>query len=318
MEHKTNRSDNQAPEVVIVGSNMIDLLSRVPRLPILGETIIGDSFQLGFGGKGANQAVMAARLGARVGIVTKVGDDIFGQMTRENFAKQGISTEFIYTAKGLSSGVAPIMVEKGGGNSIVVVPGANMALMPEEIQRAVDLIRSARIVISQLEIAEETIIAAFRIAHEAGVMTILNPSPARPISQDLMSLTDILIPNETESEMLSGVSVQGAQGAEEAARLLLEKGVQKVIMTLGSDGALLFSEQKTEYFPGIKVEVMDTTGAGDAFLGSLAYALSIKMDLPGSIRFANTAAALSVTKAGTQMSFPTIVDVEEFIKHQPL
>ncbi len=299
-------------DVVVVGSNMVDLLSRIPRIPKMGETLIGDSFHMGFGGKGANQAVMAARLGARVGIVTKVGDDVFGPMTRENFARMGISTENVYVAEGTSSGVAPIFVDADGGNVIVVVPGANLKLSVEEVQQAAGQIRSARVVISQLEINEDAIIAGFKIARQAGVLTILNPAPARPISEELIGLSDLLMPNETEAEILTGIEVKGLNGAEEAARKLIAAGAGQVLLTLGKDGALLFADGKLQHFPAVPVKAVDTTGAGDAFIGSFAYALAKGSSLPDAIRFANLAAALSVTKVGTQTSFPSLADVEAF------
>ena len=296
-------------DVVVIGSNMMDLLSHIPRLPKMGETLIGDSFHLGFGGKGANQAVMAARLGAKVGMVTKVGDDIFGKMTYDNFSKFGISTEYIFTEENMSSGVAPIFVDKNGDNMIVIIPGANLALAVDEVQMASQMIQSAKLVVSQLEIEEESIIAGFKIARKANVLTILNPAPAKPISSELINLTDLLIPNETEAELLTNIEVNGVQGAEEAAKKLMEQGAKKVLLTLGKDGAFLYEDKKKTYFQAVKVDAVDTTGAGDAFIGSLSYGMAKGMSLSSAVRFANEAAALSVTKIGTQTSFPTLDEV---------
>jgi len=312
---KLDSSNNKSElDIVVVGSNMIDLLCHIPRLPKMGETLIGDSFHLGFGGKGANQAVMAAKLGARVGIVTKVGDDLFGKMIRDNFISFGISTENVFLEKSAASGVAPIFVDSDGSNIIVIVPGANLTLSAEEVQRATDQIRSAKLVVSQLEIHDNAIIAGFNIARDAGVVTILNPAPARLINPELIALSDILIPNEIEAELLTGIKVHGLSGAEEAAKKLRDKGAQIILITLGKDGVLLFEKGISQHFPAVKVNSIDSTGAGDSFIGSLAFAISNGQELPDAIRFANSAAALSVTKIGTQTSFPTLIEVESFLK----
>ncbi|OJX48229.1 MAG: ribokinase [Chloroflexi bacterium 44-23] len=301
-------------DIVVVGSNMIDFLCHIPRIPKMGETLIGDSFHLGFGGKGANQAVMAAKLGARVGMVTKVGDDLFGKMIRDNLSNFGISTENVYLEKGGASGVAPIFVDSDGSNIIVIIPGANLMLSAEEVKQAAEQIRSAKLVVSQLEIRDDAIMAGFKIARDAGILTILNPAPARLINSKLIALSDILIPNETEAEMLTGIEVSGIKGAEEAAQTLQKLGAQKILITLGKDGVFLFDNGDSHHFPAVKVDITDTTGAGDSFIGSLAYALSTGQGLPDAVRFANLAAALSVTKIGTQTSFPTLAEVEAFLK----
>jgi ribokinase len=305
-------TNNDTPEIVVVGSNMIDLLAKIARLPKIGETIVGDYFHLGFGGKGANQAVMASKLGARVGMVTKVGDDVFGKMTAENFKQLGIAYDFIFVAPGTSSGVAPILVEPGGKNMIVIVPGANLLLNAEEVRKAAGWIQGAKIVISQLEIADEPIIEAFRIAKNAGVTTILNPAPARKLPGELISLTSLLVPNETETEILTGIEVSGQKGAEQAANRLLVQGVGHVILTLGEDGAYLFDKDHNQHFPAMQVEAVDSTGAGDAFIGILAFYLARGSDLVSAIRLANIGAALSVTKVGTQVSFPTLAEIQAY------
>jgi ribokinase len=305
-------TNNDTPEIVVVGSNMIDLLAKIARLPKIGETIVGDYFHLGFGGKGANQAVMASKLGARVGMVTKVGDDVFGKMTAENFKQLGIAYDFIFVAPGTSSGVAPILVEPGGNNMIVIVPGANLLLNAEEVRKAAGWIQGAKIVISQLEIADEPIIEAFRIAKNAGVTTILNPAPARKLPGELISLTSLLVPNETETEILTGIEVSGQKGAEQAANRLLVQGVGHVILTLGEDGAYLFDKDHNQHFPAMQVEAVDSTGAGDAFIGILAFYLARGSDLVSAIRLANIGAALSVTKVGTQVSFPTLAEIQAY------
>jgi ribokinase len=297
--------------VVVVGSNMIDLLSRIPRLPKMGETLVGTHFHLGFGGKGANQAVMAARLGASVAMVTKVGSDTFGEMTRKNFEVEGISTEFVLVEQNEASGVAPILVDDQGHNMVIIVPGANMRLRSEEVRAAEPLIRGARIVVAQLEIPDDAILTAFHIAREAGVRTILNPAPAREVPDELLALTDILVPNETEAELLTGLSTE-EESLKATARSLHGKGVGTVILTLGARGALLWDGQQAIQFPAPEVAAVDSTGAGDAFIGSLAYALSNGEPLEEAIDFANHAAALSVTQVGTQLSFPALDRVEDF------
>jgi ribokinase len=301
-------------DIVVVGSNMVDLLTHIRNLPKTGETLFGESFHLGFGGKGANQAVMAARLGARVGMITKVGDDVFGTMTQDNFTQMGIATQRIFIKEGMSSGVAPIFVDHDGNNIIVIIPGANLTLSPEEVRDSAEMIKSASIVISQFEISEESIITAFRIAKEAGKMTILNPAPARETHPELIRLSDIIIPNETEAEVLTGVQIQGIDSVKQASEKLFNQGANQVIITLGKLGAYLFEKDHQALFPAPEVDPIDTTGAGDAFIGSLAYALAKGLPLPDAIRFANYAAALSVTKVGTQTSFPSLADVERLIQ----
>ncbi|NMC80559.1 MAG: ribokinase [Chloroflexi bacterium] len=307
---------NTAFDIVVVGSNMVDLLSKIPRLPKMGETLVGTHFHMGFGGKGANQAIMAARLGAKVAMVTRVGDDTFGVMTRENFRQQGIATDYVFVEKGLSSGVAPILVDETGHNLIVIVPGANMKLSPTDVRQAEGHIRSAKVLISQLEIADDAILEAFTIAHQAGVKTILNPAPARPIPLALIRASDWIVPNESEAELLTGMAVKGRLGAEEASRRLVEQGARSVILTLGEDGALIYEQREARYFPAYPVQAVDTTGAGDAFIGGLAYAIARGDSLQLAIEFANKCAALSVMKVGTQVSFPTLAEVEGFTRAQ--
>ena len=304
--------ENDVFDIVVVGSNMVDLLAKIPRLPTMGETLVGNTFHLGYGGKGANQAVMAAKLGARVAMVTKVGDDVFGPMTRENFVNQNINVDFVFVQKDTSSGVAPILVDENGRNMIVVVPGANMKLSPADVELAAARISKAKIIISQLEIQDETIIEAFKIAKNSNVMTILNPAPARTISNELIQLTDLIVPNETEAEILTGVRVVGKRGSLEAAKSLIEQGTKTVILTLGENGTVLLDNHQNKQFPAFKVKAIDSTGAGDAFIGSLAYALVNDYQLSEAIEFANRCAAISVTKIGTQISFPTLYEVNSF------
>ncbi len=302
--------ESEKHDIVVVGSNMMDMITKISRLPKMGETLAGSAFSMGFGGKGANQAVMAARLKARVAMVCKVGHDSFGPMVRQNFLDHGI-TACIFEDEKLASGVAPITVDDEGRNLVIIVPGANATLSAEEVQQAKDLILSAKILICQLEIPDEAILAAFEIARKGGLKIILNPAPARAVPERMIGMADVVVPNETEAELLTGLSVKGLQGASEAARRLKEMGARNVIITLGAEGALLWDGQTEQHFLPPTVNAVDTTGSGDAFIGSLAYALVQGKSLPEAIRFANVAAAISVTRIGTQISFPTM---EEIIK----
>lgn len=306
------------PKICVVGSSMIDLISKVPRLPKLGETLVGHSFHLGYGGKGANQAVMAAKLGARVTMVNKVGRDVFGEGTLGNYREQGIDTTHVMFDESRFSGVAPIFVDDNAQNFIVIVPGANLGLLPADVQKARQVILEADILICQLEILMETTLEAFRIAKSGNVRTILNPAPAAPIPDELLKLTDICAPNETETELLTGEPVGKLDEAEAAARKLLSRGPGTVILTLGERGALLVDKNNVENIPAIKVDAVDPTGAGDAFVGSLAAFLGEGLSMQDAIRRANAVAALSVTRIGTQVSFPKRAEADDFLKQQGL
>jgi ribokinase len=297
---------------------MIDLISQVPRLPKLGETLVGRSFHLGYGGKGANQAVMAAKLGARVTMVTKLGRDVFGDGTLKNYREQGIDTTYVMFDDSRFSGVAPIFVDDNAQNFIVIVPGANTGLSPADVQASKQVILGADILISQLEVPMETTLEAFRIAKSGSVRTILNPAPAAPIPDELVQLADICAPNETETELLTGQSAGTLAEAEAAARKLLLRGTKTVILTLGERGALMVDNDTVEEIPAVKVDAVDPTGAGDAFIGSLAVFLGEGLPLRDAIRRANAVAALSVTRIGTQVSFPKRAEADGFLKQQGL
>lgn len=306
------------PKICVVGSTMIDLISKVPRLPRLGETLVGHSFHLGYGGKGANQAVMAAKLGAQVTMVNKVGRDVFGEGTLNNFRQQGIDTTHVLFDESRGSGVAPIFVDDNAQNFIVIVPGANLGLSPDDVHRAKAVILAADILICQLEISVETTLEAFRIARRGNVRTILNPAPAASIPEELLQLADICAPNETETELLTGMPVGTLAEAEAAARALLSRGTGKVILTLGERGALLVDKEAVESIPAVKVAAVDPTGAGDAFVGSLAVFMGEGLPLRDAIRRANAVAALSVTRIGTQVSFPGRLEADDFLRRQGL
>lgn len=308
----------EKPRICVVGSSMIDLISRVPRLPKLGETLIGRSFHLGYGGKGANQAVIAAKLGAHVTMVSKVGRDVFGEGTIKNYRDHGIDTTYVMYDEKQFSGVAPIFVDDNAQNFIVIVPGANSQLSPADVRQAREAILNADIVICQLEIPIETTMEAFRVAKEGNILTILNPAPAAPIPEDLFKMTDICAPNETEAEQITGVPVNTPRDAKAAARKLLSLGTRTVILTLGERGALLVEQDSEENIPPIPVDAIDPTGAGDAFIGSLAVFLSEGLSLREAVRRANAVAAMSVKKIGTQVSFPTRIEVDDFLRTHDL
>jgi ribokinase len=260
------------------------------------------------GGKGANQAVAAAKLGAEVYLVAKLGDDIFGRQSLSNFQKVDIHTDYVEQTKESPSGVALITVDDAGDNVIVVAPGANLKLSPEDIKKAQSTIASSGAVAAQLEVPLETIEFAARLANNAGVPFILDPAPAQKLGDELLQMVSVLTPNETEAEILTGVEVTDDNSAQVAAKDLLERGVKAVILTMGARGYLLATKKAMEFVPSVKVDAVDATAAGDAFTGSLEDAAL----------FANYVAALSVTKMGAQSSMPDAEQVGNFMKRNPL
>lgn len=304
------------PRICMVGSSNTDLIARVPRLPVPGETLHGHNFQTGFGGKGANQAVMAARLGAQVSVVTKLGRDSFGENTLVNFREQGIDTTHVLFDEQLASGVALIAVEEGSGqNSIVIVPGANDALSPQDVRNASAAITSAQIVMCQLEIPDKTTLEAFHVAKEAGnVRTIFNPAPAAAFREDILRLTDILIPNEVEAGMLVNRKLESDADIIAAAYELQARGPQTVVITLGSRGVLVVAfDHQPQMIPAEKVQAVDTTGAGDSFVGSFAYLLASGRAVAEAAKRASAIATRSVLKPGTQRSFPWRAEVLDIL-----
>ena len=298
--------------ICVVGASNMDLISYVPKLPKIGETLHGNKFSMGFGGKGANQAVMAAKLGADVAMITKLGEDTFGKDTLRNFEEFGIDTAGITFTPDAFSGVAPIAVDPDGNNSIIVVSGANNLLTREDLHAAKDVILNSKIVVCQLEIIPEVSLEALKIAKEAGITTIFNPAPAREnLSPELYTYADIFCPNETETEMITGMPVGSDEEAEAAAREILSRGAKVVILTLGERGCLLVTAEGSELIPTSRVTPVDTTGAGDSFVGSLAYFLAEDFSLRDSITRANSVAALSVQRLGTQTSYPVRDELPE-------
>ncbi|MFJ3378320.1 ribokinase [Pseudomonas sp. NPDC086112] len=299
-------------KVVVIGSLNMDLVTRAPRLPRGGETLIGQSFATVSGGKGANQAVAAARLGAQVSMVGCVGNDAYGEALREALLAEQIDCQAVSTVED-SSGVALIVVDDNSQNAIVIVAGANGALTPEVIDRFDAVLQAADVIICQLEVPDATVGHALKRGRELGKTVILNPAPAsRPLPADWYAAIDYLIPNESEASALSGLPVDSLSTAETAAARLIAMGAGKVIITLGSQGSLFADGKRFEHFPVAKVKAVDTTAAGDTFVGGFAAALAAGKSEADAIRFGQVAAALSVTRAGAQPSIPTLSDVQAF------
>lgn len=299
-------------KICVVGSSNLDLTARVPRLPKLGETLMGHSFHLSYGGKGANQAITAAKLGAHVTVVTKLGRDVFGEDMLNNYRAHDVDTTFVQFDEALSSGIATIFVDDHAQNCIVIVPGANATLSPTDVRASAEVLHAADIVVCQLEIPLETTLETFRLARAANVRTILNPAPATSLPDELFVLTDICVPNEHETETLTGLAARTLDEGKRAARALLARGVRTAILTLGERGALVVTADSVEHVPPIAVKAVDPTGAGDAFIGSLAVFLGEGVPLRDAVRRANAIAALSVTKIGAQTSLPSRAEADMF------
>ena len=299
--------------VVVVGSLNMDLVTRTQRLPRPGETVFGQSFGTVHGGKGANQAVAASRLGARVAMVGCVGSDAYGVQLCEGLVADQVDCLAVRTVPGSASGVALITVDAKSQNTIVVVAGANGCLEPEDIKACDLVLQGADVLVCQLEVPMETVGCVLGRGRELDKIVILNPAPASgPLPRHWYDAIDYLIPNESEAWALSGVTVDSLESAELAARRLVEFGARKVIVTLGAKGALFVSAQRVAHFAAPKVEAVDATAAGDTFVGGFSAALAAGMDQDDAIRFAQVAAALSVTRAGAQPSIPSLRDVQGF------
>jgi len=298
------------PRIAVVGSANTDLITFADTFPRPGETLFGKGFDLGFGGKGANQAVAARLCGSEVLMVAKVGNDLFGEATIRNFAAFGIDTTHVQLIEGVSTGVAPIFVEPGGQNRIIVVKGANDRLLPADVDAAAEDLRQVDTIILQFEIPLETIYHTVRFARANGIRCIVNPAPAVPAQMSDLTGADYFIPNETEAEIITGRPVKTLDDAAACATDLLQKGFQRVVITLGARGSLFASQAGHIHVEPFSVTAVDTTGAGDAFIGSLSVFLAEGMPETDALARANLYAALSTTRVGTQKSFATRADFE--------
>lgn len=291
-------------KILVVGSSNTDMVIKADHLPRPGETVLGGNFLMNPGGKGANQAVAAARLGGKVAFICKTGSDIFGHQSQQLFEEEGIDTSYVFTDSEYPSGVALITVDKEAENCIVIASGANANLLPADIVKAEKTIGEADLVLMQLEVPMDTVEYVAEKAWESGKQVILNPAPAQTLSNQLLKHLTLITPNETEAEMISGIKIMDQASAIEAARIIVGMGVEQVIITLGSKGALVYDEAGTELIPAYKVKAVDTTAAGDVFNGALAVALSEGRSLREAVKFACKASAISVTRVGAQSSAP--------------
>jgi len=293
------------PRIAVVGSANIDLTTFTDKFPKPGETIFGQKFDLGFGGKGANQAVAARLCGAEVFMVAKVGSDLFGPATIDNFKKLGIDATHVKQAQGVSSGVAPIFVDPSGQNRILVVKGANDTLGPNDVDAAADMLKSADCIVLQFEIPLETVYYTVAFAHKNKIRCIVNPAPAQPIDVKQLSNLDYFVPNESEAETITGLPAASVDQAKKCAEQFLSSGIKRVIITLGANGSLIAGRDNSDHLPAFKVSSVDSTGAGDAFIGSFAVFLGEGLAEKEAVRRANLYAGLSTTSVGTQKSFYT-------------
>jgi ribokinase len=297
--------------VSIMGIFVADLAFLTPRLPVWGETVLGSRFRTGPGGKGSNQSVAAARLGGKVAFISKLGRDTFGNMARELYRTEGIDTSFVFESEADATGGAAIIVDEAGENAIVVVAGAAEKLSAEEVTLAETLIGRSAVFMTQLELPLTIVKHGLALARGLRTTTVLNPAPAAPLSDELLSLADYLTPNETEAEALTGRKIATLEDAKAAADLLLARGTGTVVLTLGARGALIRNREISQHVPAVDAgAVVDTTGAGDAFNGGFAVALAEGRKLVESVRFACAVAGLSVTRPGTAPSMPKRTEVD--------
>jgi len=303
--------------ITVIGSYNTDLVSKAPHLPRPGETVLGGPFKMGPGGKGSNQAVCSARLGAEVYFIGCVGNDNFGEMAKDFLLKENIKIDYLKVTDKTHTGIALIIVDdKTGENMIVVAPGANMEVTIEQIKDLKDVIMNSDIILLQLEIPIETVSYILDlVSKKEKPLSILNPAPARILDKDIIGKADIVTPNRNELEVISGIKIETLEDVKKASREVISYGVKGVIVTLGKDGAFVVWDREYKHVPSFKVEAVDTTGAGDAFNGGLAVALSEGKDLISSVIFANAVSGLSVTKMGAALSMPYREEVEKFLKN---
>lgn len=298
--------------ILVIGSANMDLVVSTPHFPRPGETVFGSKFGMYPGGKGANQAVAAAKLGGKVYFLGKMGNDFFREKLSASMQNDGVNLEHLLIDPESSTGMALITVDSNGQNEIVVVSGSNMKLSPADIESKSAIFAAAKIVLLQLEIPLDTVTRSARLAKQHGALVILNPAPACEVPPELLRMVDYLTPNETEAALLINAAVHDQTSAHAATQKLLAQGVQNVILTLGEKGALLVNSAKAEMFPAQKVQAVDTTAAGDAFNGALAFALANGKTVEDTIRLANAVAAHAVTKMGAQSSLPTMAELQRW------
>ncbi len=305
-----------ANRIAVVGSNMVDLITYYSeRMPRLGETIEAPNFELGCGGKGSNQAVAAAKLGSKVMMLTKVGDDIFGENTVNNYSRYGIDSRYVEVVANTSSGVAPIFVDPSGENSIIIVKGANNSLKRSDIDAAAEDLKKCDLILMQLEIPLDVVYYTIGFAASNGIETLLNPAPAVP-DLDLSEINKVtfFVPNETELESITGMPVSSVDEITQAAKFLVEQGIRDIIVTMGGRGALHVNKEEVELIPPYKVTPVDTTGAGDAFIGSFAHYYLQNKNIDTALATAGKYAANSIMKKGTQISYSALEEFEEFCR----
>ena len=302
--------------IVVVGSANIDMIAQVDQFPRPGETVGNATFSQAYGGKGANQAVAAARAGGHTTFITCVGQDTFGQAMMQNFAADGLITDYVLQEDDTPTGTAIILVNKQGENCIAVAPGANYHLTPDHIDASRIAISAADIVLLQLEIPLETVIYVVDLAKSLGKKVLLNPAPARLLDDDLLRKLHILVVNETEAELIAGQSVGSLEEVQQAAQVLLNKGPEIIVITLGAQGAYYATRREQKMVDAYTVQTIDTTAAGDVFCGALAAALSRSIKLGEAVKFASAAAALSTTRLGAQPSAPTEQAVRTFLSER--
>jgi ribokinase len=301
--------------ITVVGSLNMDLVTYTSRMPVIGETIMGKSFKQIPGGKGANQADTIAKLGAKVRMIGCVGCDDMGSTLLESLKNDGVDISMVKMVADIATGIASITVDSAGNNSIIVVPGANNMISPSDIEKSIDIIKDSSVVVAQLEVPIDTVRYAMKAAKQMGKLTILNPAPATELEDELLADVDILIPNDTELEILSGIKVKDEADILRAAQVLLGKGVRELIITLGSKGCMHVNKAGSKIYPAYEVTAVDTTAAGDSFIGAIAVAINEGKSLEEAIYFATAVGALTVTKEGAQSSLPLICEVETFINN---
>ncbi|MEI9748326.1 ribokinase [Moellerella wisconsensis] len=302
-------------DIAVIGSNMVDLITYTNQMPKEGETLEAPSFKIGCGGKGANQAVAAAKLNSKVIMLTKVGDDIFADNTIRNLESYGINTRYVEKVPCTSSGVAPIFVNQNSANSILIIKGANKFLFPEDIDRAAEDLKKCKLIVLQLEVQLETVYHAIAFGNKNKIPVLLNPAPAqRSLDLEYACRCDFFVPNETELEILTNMPVNSIDDVRRASQSLLDKGLKNVIVTLGEKGVLWMTKDSEVHVPAIKVNAIDTSGAGDAFIGCFSHYYVHTGDIEEALKKASLFAALSVTGKGTQSSYPSIEQFTEFVQ----